>query len=221
MEALFETALADVPAHHVLAVLFVSLVAVSALLSWIVLAPDAKSPPPAVKEPPPSATADEIDALLHRRSLREIDREIDAAMHANGRRSPPVISYASVDKATCVRRTMRSSDDASLAARPSDCATEIKVIVVAGESMLSRAEVLHKGGSPESLRRPLRTIEQLLRHYKSPATRDVSKASILCKSLLKHDALGLLRDLSQSTTDPEIESLARAIVESAVASIWN
>ncbi|KDO32923.1 hypothetical protein SPRG_02616 [Saprolegnia parasitica CBS 223.65] len=194
MEAMFEAALADVPATQVVGILCASLLAVATTLTWLlVLRPHDPTIPPCVVTHTLSDAMD-LDTLQHRCSLREIDREIDA-----------------VRKAASVRR-LDATDPLPATDLAGDGACEVKTIL----------EIVRRDGpNASALRRPLTTIDELLRYFKAPDTRDVSKTSVVCKVLLKHDALGVLRDLAATTSDHEIQALAQRIVESAVASIWS
>ncbi|EQC36868.1 hypothetical protein SDRG_05698 [Saprolegnia diclina VS20] len=191
MEAMLEAALADVPATHVVGVLCAGLLVVATTLTWLVVLRPHDPNPPGCST---HTLLDDLDSLQHRCSLREIDREIDA-----------------VRKATSVHR-LDHADAVPAADLDGDGACEVKAILEL---------VRREGPNATALRQPLATIDELLRYFKSPDTRDVSKTSVVCKVLLKHDALGVLRDLAATTSDHEIQALAQGIVESAVASIWS
>ncbi|KAF0718661.1 Aste57867_1557 [Aphanomyces stellatus] len=151
----------------------------------------------------------EIEALIERTSLREIDREIDAAVRQDIRRRRPRGDGAIDDD----RVTSVSLADNLMQQKHDDyncphCLTALVECLKTGKFL--------------ALKRPLQCMLDTLTFYKAPATRDINKTSIFCKALVKLDGLDLLRSLSEmGAVDAETRAMAQSLIEQAVPSIWN
>ncbi|TYZ64221.1 hypothetical protein PybrP1_005900 [[Pythium] brassicae (nom. inval.)] len=73
---------------------------------------------------------------------------------------------------------------------------------------------------PRNIKQALQTMHDLLSFYLSTDHRDMHKLTVFCNSLLKHDGLNHLRAFEVSL-DPDVRTLANAIIEKAVPAIWH
>ncbi|CAK4084849.1 unnamed protein product [Aphanomyces euteiches] len=145
---------------------------------------------------------EEDDKTVHdepskkRAVMREIEREIQAANHGGLRNR---------------NASQRCRDRAHPApVWSSDWSIELKQLAAFLDSR-----------NIDAMRDPLQRMHDCLVYFKAPGTRDMNKASILCKALVKHDGLDLLRRLQDDIPDEDIRSLAQAVLESAVGTIWS
>ncbi|ETV80173.1 hypothetical protein H257_06538 [Aphanomyces astaci] len=155
------------------------------------------------------------DELVKWCSLRDIDREIHLSQSNSDhqtslrRRTNHLLNPPEASSPVSIESTADIIHEA-IKYRSADCSMHLKQIA-------DRLDT----GDVEGMKAPLQAMQDTLAYFKAPSTRDINQVSVFCKALVKHDGLDLLQKLVQTCADADIQSIAQAIIEDAVPSIWS
>lgn len=186
-----------------------------------------------------NANVNRAEMLRRRVLLKKLEEEIKGAIKENDASSGLGSSSAPSSLRGDARRLSNDSlnltDDRlkMLQEHPADCAQELSVLatqtplMAAGggdDAKTGAATAVSVAGaevdSSSELKEALQTVHDVLSFYLSVDHRDMTKLTVFCNSLLKHDGLNHLRAFEVSM-DQDIRTLSNSIIEKAVPAIWH